>query len=226
MKFVTKNKSKVKAVSIKIKKYNWAIKMFVLAICLSSVFSLISQSIMSSLGLFTSIFTISLFIVISVIFDMIGIAVTSSNEEFFKQKMKEGVTGASIGLNLSNNSEKVCSFCADVIGDICGILSGSGVACVILSISGKVQNPSLFIIISTLLSALIAGLTIFGKACMKEYAIKNSNKIILRVGKILEKIFFRKKRKKSWQVWFFMLIYAHERKKHIHAHQSDIHDLD
>ena len=197
MKFITKKQKKTKTLGVKLKKYHWAIKMFILALCLSSVFSLLSQSIMSSLGLFTSIFTISLFIVISVIFDMIGIAVTSSNEEFFKEKIKEGVPGAQIALNLSKNSEKVCSFCADVIGDICGILSGSGVACVILSLSGIIHNPSLFIIISTLLSALIAGVTIFGKACMKEQAIKNSNKIILNVGKILEKIFFIKKRKKS-----------------------------
>ena len=197
MKIVTKKGKKVKALGVKVKKYSWAVKMFVLALCLSSVFSLISQSIMSSLGLFTSIITISLFIVISVIFDMIGIAVTSSDEEFFIKKIEEGEKGAGVGLNLAKNSEKVCSFCADVVGDICGILSGSGVACVILSISGKIHNPSLFIIISTLLSALIAGITIFGKACMKEYAIKNSNKIILKVGKILEKTFFRKKRKKS-----------------------------
>ena len=221
MKVITKKK-KIKALGIKVKKYNWAIKMFILAISMSAVFSLISQSIMSSLGLFTSLFIILLFIVISVIFDMIGIAVTSSNEDFFKKKISEGVSGAGVGLNLARNSEKVCSFCADVVGDICGILSGSGVACVILSISGKIHNPSLFIIISTLLSALIAGLTIFGKACMKEYAIKNSNKIILRVGKIIEKIFFRKKRKKSWQESYFVIIYTQKERSRPLAHQSDI----
>lgn len=223
MKIVTKKTKKVKTLNTKLKKYRWAFKMFVLALCLSSVFSLLSQSIMSSLGLFTSIVTISIFIFISIVFDMIGIAVTSCSEDFFNEKINEKVSGAEIALNLCNNSEKVCSFCADVVGDICGILSGSGVACVILSISNKIHNNSLFIIISTLLSALIAGLTILGKACMKEKAIKNSNKIILNVGKILEKLFFIKKKKKnSWQIKFIMILYAHEWKKRDPlAHQSD-----
>ena len=195
MKFVINDKDKVKIQNIKFFKYRWAIKMFVLSLCLSSIFSLISQTLMSSLGIIMSVFTIIVFIFISIVFDMIGIAVTSCSHEFFSEKIKEGVKGANIGLSLCQNSEKVCSFCADVVGDICSILSGAGGACVILSLSGQISNESLSILISTLVSALIAGVTIFGKACMKEYAIKNSNKLILKVGKLFEKIFFKKYKK-------------------------------
>jgi len=187
--------NKVNAQNFNYKRYRWAVKMFLLSLCLSSIFSLISQTIMSSLGIIMSILIICLFIFISIVFDMIGIAITSCSEEFFEAKERENIPGATIALSMCKNSEKVCSFCADVIGDICGILSGAGGACVILSLSSTINNPTLMVIISTLVSAFIAGITIFGKACMKGKAIKNSNKIILKVGKILEKIFFRKIKK-------------------------------
>ena len=169
--------------------------MFVISICLSSLFSLLSQSVLSSLGVVFACIMIVFFIFVSVVFDMIGIAVTSADEDFFKQQAAQTI-GADVGIRLIKNSEKVCSFCADVVGDICGILSGAGGACVIMSIAKNITNPSVVVIISTLVSSLIAGLTILFKALMKEKAIKNANKIMLKLGRILDKTFFRKKIKK------------------------------
>ena len=48
-----------------------------------------------------------------------------------------------------------------------------------------------------LVSALIAGLTIFSKAIMKSYAINNANKFILKIGKKIENSIFYKKREKT-----------------------------
>lgn len=189
-------KPSIKAQSIKIRHYHWAFKMFVIAICLSSLFSLLSQSVLSSLGVVFASIMIMFFIFVSVVFDMIGIAVTSADEDFFKQQQAAQTIGADVGLRLIKNSEKVCSFCADVVGDICGILSGAGGACVIISIAKNITNPSVVVIISTLVSSLIAGLTILFKALMKEKAIRNANKIILKLGRILDKTFFHKKIKK------------------------------
>ena len=201
--FYVSRKKKVKTLEKRVKQYGWAVRMFFLTLCLSSVFSLISQSLMSSLGIVTSVITILTFIFVSICFDMVGIAVTSASRDFFIANDKKGTE---IGLLLVDNSEKVCSFCADVVGDICGILSGAGGASVILSFSNIIQDQTIMIIVSTLVSSLIAGVTIFGKACMKAKAIKNANKIILKVGYICEKIFFRKKQKNSWHLRLFMLI--------------------
>lgn len=188
----SQKRPQVSTQSLRIKHYRWAFKMFVLSICLSSLFSLLSQSVLSQLGAIFAGVMIVLFIFISVIFDMIGIAVTSADEEYFELQTAKQVAGADVGMRMIKNSEKVCSFCADVVGDICGILSGAGGACVIMSIAKNISNPNVVVIISTLVSSLIAGLTILSKALMKERAIKNANKIILRLGKILDKIFFRK----------------------------------
>ena len=186
---------KVKTTSVEIKRYRWAFKMFVISLCLSSLFSLMSQSVLSSLGAIMAAIMIALFIFISVIFDMIGIAVTSADEEYFLLQKEKNIQGSEIALKLKKNSEKVCSFCADVVGDICGILSGAGGACIILSISKNISQNNLVILISTLVSSIIAGLTILFKALMKEHAIKNSNKIIMRLSKLIEKLFFYKKNK-------------------------------
>ncbi len=196
MKSQEKRQTMTKVQEIKLKKYRWAVKLFVLSLCLSSIFSLISQTIISSLGLFFSILTICIFILISIVFDMIGIAVTSCNQSFFEEKIKTKTKGGEVGLKLCQNAEKVCSFCADMIGDVCGILSGAGGGCIILALVGKIENQSIVILISILISALIAGVTIFGKAIMKDFALKNSNKVILKVGLLIEKLFYRKKRKK------------------------------
>lgn len=196
MKFFGMRVKKVKALGTKVFRYRWAIKMFVLSLCLSSVFSLLSQTLMTSLGITMSVITIMVFIIISIVFDMIGIASTSAKLEYFESGEMKDKRGVEVAKNMVKNSEKVCSFCADVVGDICSILSGAGGACVIMSVANNIKLASIVILISTLVSSLIAGITIFGKACMKEYAIKNSEKILLRIGSILEKTIFRKRKKK------------------------------
>ena len=183
---------KAKIQSIEFKRYRWAVKMFVVSICLSSIFSLLSQSILSTLGAAIAAVLILVFISISVAFDMIGIAVTSCDEDYFLKLVEKKHPGAQVALKLCRHSEKVCSFCADVVGDICGILSGAGGACVIMSLSKNISSPSIVVLISTLVSSLIAGLTIFFKAIMKGRAIKHANRIILRLARVIEKLFLFK----------------------------------
>lgn len=174
--------------------YRWAFQTLILSICMSLLFGFFSQTILSSMGAIMAIVGISFFIFLSVIFDMMGIAVASCDEETFEKWVKEGKKGAGVGLRLAKNSEKVCSFCADVVGDICSTLCGAGGACVVVAMTKHIENASTIMLISICVSALIAGLTIFFKALMKTRALKNSDAIILKIGKILESTLFRKKK--------------------------------
>lgn len=167
------------------RKYLWAFEMFFIAIFMSLLFGLISETMISSAGIIVAVIIICVFIFISVLFDMIGIAAASADIEVFEKWEKEKVKGASRGLKLCRHSEKLCSFCADVVGDICSTLCGAGGAAIISMISKNFSKNGEIILISILTSALIAGLTIFFKAIMKERAMKNSNKILLKLGKIL-----------------------------------------
>ena len=180
------------------RKYRWAFRMFFIAISMSLFFGFISQTLLSKMGIIVASIGICVFIFISVAFDMLGIAVASAECEVFKKWKNDGIKGAKVGLQLCQNSEKVCSFCADVVGDICSTLCGAGGACIVVSLTGNAENSYIIMLTSIGTSALIAGITIFFKAIMKERALRNSNRIILKLGLFLEKTIFREKIKKTW----------------------------
>ncbi len=127
---------------------------------------------------------------------MLGIAVASADYEVFEKWAKEGVKGSRVGLKLCENSEKMCSLCADVVGDICSTLCGAGGACVVATIASNFKNNNLMLFTSISVSAIIAGITIFFKAIMKDQALNHSNRIILKLGLILENTIYRESKEK------------------------------
>ncbi len=174
---------------------NWSIRIFVLSIALSIVFSVVSQSLFPSLPVCLSLFVIVFFIVVSAIFDMIGIAVTSLDyhrlDEFKDQR------GYKTAVYFCKNTNKVSSFCGDVVGDICGILSGAGGVSLVVNM--HLYNSNLYFIVTCLVSSLIAGLTIFGKAIMKGYAVENCAQIVMKTASVFETtpiLFFKNAMKK------------------------------
>ena len=60
-----------------------------------------------------------------IFFDIIGVAVTVANEHEFHAKATKKVKGSKDSIKLIRNAPKVANICADVIGDICGVLSRS-----------------------------------------------------------------------------------------------------
>ena len=93
------------------------------------------------------------------------------------------VKGAELGVRLIKKAPKVSSFCNDVIGDICGIISGSTGLTIAIIIAEKLNVPLLFV--TLIITALIAAMTIGGKAIGKSYAINKSNVILYRFVKVL-----------------------------------------
>lgn len=178
------------------KKYRWAIKMFMIAICMSLFFGFISQTLLTKMGIIVASLCIIVFIFFNVLFDWLGIAVASADYDVFEKWKREGIKGATIGLALCKNSEKMCSFCADVVGDICSTLCGAGGACIVASITSGTINNNTITLTAITVSAFIAGITIFFKAIMKEMALKKSNSIILKLGVMLENTIYREKRTK------------------------------
>lgn len=160
----------------------WSIKVLVLSFFLSFFFSFISQSLFPTMSIFLSIFIIIFFVAISVIFDMIAVGVTSVSLE--KLEIFKSEKNYATAKKLCENTEKVSSFCGDVVGDICGILSGAGGVSLVLNMN--IQDPNIYFLVTCLVSSLIAGLTIFGKAIMKRYSVDNCEKVILKTAQILD----------------------------------------
>lgn len=165
-------------------KLKWFIEVFIITFILSIIFSYISTNGVSNLNLFSSIIILVVVIVVGIFFDIIGVAVTVANEEEFHAKATKKVDGAKTSIKLIKNSAKVANICADVIGDICGVLSGAISAMIAAKIAEKIGTNLQFVI-----SAVVASLTVGGKALGKELANKESTPIVHFVGTMLSRIY-------------------------------------
>lgn len=168
----------------------WITIVTVSAFLISIFFTIISELIMPNTTSIIATITILLFIGIGIIFDIIGISITVADIKTFNSMATKRVKGANIAVKLIKNSEKASSFCNDVIGDICGIVSGSAGIVLATTLSNKL-NIDLFII-TLLITGLIAALTIGGKAVGKHYAINRSTVILFRFSKVLSLLTFKK----------------------------------
>ena len=163
------------------KKNNWIYKVFLMTFFLSLAFSFVSNVISSRANIFVMILITLFVIAIGIIFDMIGTASLTSNEATFHAKSSKKIKGSNEALSIIKNSVKVASLCNDVIGDICGIVSGGMGAMVAISLSSIIGNT---VLSSILVSSIISSLTVGGKAIFKTVAIKKCDDIVFLVGKI------------------------------------------
>ena len=97
----------------------WPIQAFFLTFVLSSIVSFISNNGIEKLNIYLSIIILIAVILIGIIFDVIGFAVTVAEEGDFHAKATKKAKGAKSSLKLIKNASKVANICADVIGDIC-----------------------------------------------------------------------------------------------------------
>lgn len=171
------------------KKNNWVIIVTILAFFISLFFSFISQVLMPKVNIIIGIIILLFFITLGIIFDMIGVAVTASDEEPLHSMNSKKIKGAKKAVNFKKNADKVSSFCNDVIGDICGIISGSAGVVITTNLSNML-NINIFYI-GLLVTATIASLTIGGKAYFKKIAINNSYVIVYKTAKVIS--FFERK---------------------------------
>ncbi len=169
----------------------WPIKIFIIAIVLSLSFSIVSELALTGAHIAVAIVVILVFIGISIVFDMLGLAVASSDLNHFTAMAARKVKGSKQAIALNKNADKVSSVCADVIGDVCGILAGAAGASIVAKIALAANGDFISILIASSISAAIAGLTIFGKASLKRYAIKHGNEITLKLAKFIN--FFTRK---------------------------------
>ena len=165
-------------------KMKWFIQVFITTFILSICFSYISTYGVSNLNLVSSIIILIAVIGVGILFDIIGVAVTVAKEEEFHAKATKKVKGAKTSLKLIKNVSKVANICADVIGDVCGVLSGAVSAMIAAKLAENTGANWQFII-----SAIVASLTVGGKALGKEVANKNSTQIVHFVGTMLNRVY-------------------------------------
>lgn len=176
----TKKKEKTKKEKVNIK---WIIEICITSFLISIFMSLLSETTLNNVNLLISLIITLVFIFIGILFDIIGVAVTSSDEKVFHSMSSRKVKGSKIAVKLKKNAEKTSSFCCDVIGDICGVLSGTSGVVIATNIVKLTNYNSL--IVTLLTTATIASLTITGKAIGKSFAINKSNIILYEFSKVV-----------------------------------------
>ena len=142
------------------KTIRWVITIFFVTILISGIISLGSDEI------------------------IVGVAVTSAEEKPFHSMAARKVPGAMESIRLLRNAERVSSICNDVVGDICGVVSGSASATIAAQVLANYEFswPRM---VTLVMSALVAGFTVGGKAVGKTFAIGSCTKIVTLVGKFL-----------------------------------------
>ena len=172
--------------SEKSKAARWVITIFFVTILVSSVISLASEELMSGSHIAVAFLILLAIILLGIIFDIVGVAVTSADEKPFHSMAARKVPGSQEAILLLRNADKVGSICNDVIGDICGVVSGSASATIAAQIlSSGIFNMSWPRLISLVMSAFVAALTVAGKALGKNVAINSCTKIVHCVGRII-----------------------------------------
>ena len=163
--------------------YQWILRVFFMSVTLSAGLSLLSESALEGAGLWVALGVLFMFILLGIMFDIVGVAVTAADERPFHSMASHKEKGASEALHLIRNSSHVSSFCDDVVGDICGIVSGTTAAVIVARVLQLLPLNALAVSVG--LTALISGLTIGGKALGKTFAIKNSTKVVFAVGRFM-----------------------------------------
>ncbi len=161
----------------------WVIEIFFISIALSAVLSLLSSELLSGAGLAASFVILAGFIGLGILFDIIGVSVTAAEERPFHSMAARKVPGAKEAIRLIRSADKVSSFCNDVVGDICGIVSGTTAAVIVVALDKLL--PVQATILSLVVTALVSGLTIGGKAMGKNFAMKCSTKVVYTVGRVV-----------------------------------------
>ena len=162
----------------------WVILIFLITIFISGAISYVSDKIMEQSSKFVAFLILLVIVSIGIVFDIIGVAVTSADEKPFHSMAARKVPGSMEALRLLRKAERVSSICNDVIGDICGVVSGAASATIAVQVLQHFK-AGWHDIITLVMSALVAGLTVGGKALGKTFAINSCTAIVSGVGRFI-----------------------------------------
>lgn len=162
----------------------WVVTVILITFVISSLLQMIQAGLMSKVNLAMAFVILITFVMIGIVFDIIGVAVTSANETPFHSLSSQKIRGAKEAVRLIRSADRVGSFCNDVIGDIVGIISGSATTVIVAMIISSGIDFNNFAL-TTIMTAIVAALTIGGKAAGKRVAIDKSDSIVFFVGKVI-----------------------------------------
>lgn len=173
--------------------HKWTVIVTVLAFFLSVLFSLITAGA-EKMGTVLAFIVLLIIVLLSIVFDMLGMAISTASEAPFHAMATRRIKGAKESIRIIRSAQQLSSLCNDVIGDIAGIISGAMTGAIVVGLSAMLHMKLDFL--NLLLAGLVAALMIGGKAAGKGVAMLNNNTIVFLLGKIVYYVCAPFKRKK------------------------------
>lgn len=163
-----------------------ALRMGSLTFIIAVLVTLLSTGLAEMVSLPVALLILLVIIFIGIIFDLIGVSATAAEMAPLNAKAAKKIFGAKKALFLLRRADVVASFCCDIVGDICGTISGALGAVIVLRLSTGFQLSE--DVLEVIFLALIAALMVGGKAYGKRIGIERANDIIFIIGKIIATI--------------------------------------
>lgn len=166
--------------------YRWTMLITMFTFIMSVALSFLLDHLLKDVNIFVGVIMLLSVIIIGIIFDIIGVSVTSADQKLFHSMAANRIQEGKVAIDLIKNADKVSSFCNDVIGDMAGIISGALGASLLSKIYDKFNDINIALI-GTLITASVAGFTVGGKSLGKSVAINKYREIIFFISKIILK---------------------------------------
>ena len=160
----------------------------IVSLLLAIVFTFFSEYFTSKLNsIVLALVFLSFVILINIAADVVGTAVTAASHVPFNAKSAKKIRGASHGLQLVKNADKVANLTNDMLSDITTTVGGAlGISIALQVIS---LNPGISQFwLNILITAFIAAVIVSAKAYSKKIALSYPNDVIFFVGRILAAI--------------------------------------
>ncbi len=171
--------------------------MFLATFVLATIFSLLSDGVLRSTTVYLAALVLVIIIFIGIMFDIIGLAAATASRVTLNAMAAKRMPGARHALRMVRNAPRVAAFCNDLVGDIAGTVSGAAAAAIAFhaGLGGRaVDGPAgagqsgvggpggLWVVLAV---ALVAAVTVGGKALGKSVAIDRADRIVFQVGRLL-----------------------------------------
>ncbi|MDE5729341.1 MAG: hypothetical protein K2I20_04110 [Clostridia bacterium] len=170
----------------------WGVSVLFLSFALTILFSFLTEiSISEDSPAYVCVIVLLVLLLLNIGCDLLANAIISSSPEAYHAMASNKIRGAKRAVTLCRNATKLSSIFADVIGDICGIVSGAAGAVLGVIIAGN-GDATIKLISAIGVSAVIGALTVGGKAIFKHFAIKYNKQIVFGFAKFTT--FFKKEK--------------------------------
>ena len=167
----------------------WAFKVALISITISVLMTLLSNEVLEKLNLVAAFVILFIFVLINIFFDIVAIAITTADIKPFVSMSARRLKAGAMGVYLIKNAEKMTNICADVIGDIAGVVSGATGTAIIVKLF---TDPNSEFFGNLVITSLIAGITVGGKALGKSIGMNYSYNIVYGAAKVLSVFSHRK----------------------------------